>query len=139
MAPRTIALDESSYSIDDSCNDSVVPKATAAQEVAAAESENAGADSKLRDPFLYYSNDAIRMATLKCQDATAAIANVEFSQQRERKTRLSFELDPLLIMMDVMDKVSEDCDNALDQSDYVEELDRSDDPGTNLFADLLRI
>ena len=57
---------------------------------------------KIEDPFLYYSNETIRMKTLKMVEVSESDA----SQERgERKTRLSFELHPSLILEDVMTEI----------------------------------
>lgn len=59
------------------------------------------------DPFLYYSNDEVRMSTLKLQDITSeATSEKEISVDEsprsipQRKTRLTFELHPLLVLND---------------------------------------
>eukprot|EP00579_Thalassiosira_antarctica_P005221 CAMPEP_0201892820 /NCGR_PEP_ID=MMETSP0902-20130614/37317_1 /ASSEMBLY_ACC=CAM_ASM_000551 /TAXON_ID=420261 /ORGANISM="Thalassiosira antarctica, Strain CCMP982" /LENGTH=101 /DNA_ID=CAMNT_0048424413 /DNA_START=53 /DNA_END=358 /DNA_ORIENTATION=+ len=57
---------------------------------------------KTEDPFLYYSNETIRMKTLKMVEVSESDA----SQERgDRKTRLSFELHPSLILEDVMTEI----------------------------------
>ena len=100
-------------------------------------SQDANKD-KCNDAFLYYSNDKVRMNTLKLKDTgtTVASARVE-SNRHERKTRLSFELDPLLIMEDLMDELLLD----KDESSVIagEELERGDDSKMNLLVELLRM
>ena len=57
---------------------------------------------KTEDPFLYYSSETIRMKTLKMVEVSESDA----SQERgDRKTRLSFELHPSLILEDVMTEI----------------------------------
>lgn len=142
MAP--FYLDESVSSMDDSCNDSParedlssqdakLPSSQGAVHPTFAPSKDTLATLKSRDPFLFYSNDEIRMKTLKCQDTKAAIANAESSRPWERKTRISFELDPLLIMQDVV------MDDSLDCAFELEDNYQWDDAKMDLMAELLRI
>ena len=70
------------------------------------------------DAFRYYSNDVDRMRKLKLLNTTSSSADEEKSQsawcdqeekkkpaqQRERKTRISFELHPDLVLEDVLDE-----------------------------------
>ena len=70
------------------------------------------------DAFLYYSNDEIRMSALKLKDTNTKVTSTKIgSNEHIRKTRPSFELDPLLIMEDfihdLLDKdhaIVVDCD-----------------------------
>ena len=77
------------------------------------------------------------MATLKGGgNAAAAIAHAESSRRpRERKTRISFELDPLLLMTDdAMEGSFEDCALEWEGGDR-----RGDYEGMDLLAELLRV
>ena len=83
-------------------------------------------DLRVQDPFLHYSNDQVRMKKLLLQDdeedssdnyessspssssssSFSSLANQDESEThsyRERKTRISFELHPLLILEDLLD------------------------------------
>eukprot|EP00584_Thalassiosira_punctigera_P009288 CAMPEP_0172536924 /NCGR_PEP_ID=MMETSP1067-20121228/8636_1 /TAXON_ID=265564 ORGANISM="Thalassiosira punctigera, Strain Tpunct2005C2" /NCGR_SAMPLE_ID=MMETSP1067 /ASSEMBLY_ACC=CAM_ASM_000444 /LENGTH=145 /DNA_ID=CAMNT_0013322111 /DNA_START=98 /DNA_END=535 /DNA_ORIENTATION=+ len=90
------------------------------------------------DAFLYYSNDEVRMKTLRLSDeaSIAASANAE-SSRPERRTRLSFELHPSLILDDMMDELLND-EDALGEIDF-DRLENSDDPKMGLLAELFRI
>lgn len=65
---------------------------------------------KPHDAFLHYSNDSVRMRALKMQDANVERAAADCLQSKprnqERKTRLSFELHPSLILDDLLDEMS---------------------------------
>ena len=63
--------------------------------------------SKSDDPFLYYSNDDIRLKAMK-QDVVPDTVRLEKNQTR--KTRLSFEMDTISLAMDdmMMDEAAED-------------------------------
>lgn len=68
-----------------------------------------------RDAFLYYSNDEVRINALKLR-GDGSRANHETHQQQqqplevevERKTKLSFELHPSLLLEDLFDGVDDD-------------------------------
>jgi len=87
---------------------------------------------KVRDPFLYYSNDKIRMRELRLrlQDIeydssdddssdegsfSSSLSNQEQSMATcERKTRITFELHPSLVLEDLMkDLFDDDLDVSL--------------------------
>lgn len=55
---------------------------------------------KAADPFLYYSNDKIRMNELQLKDTCIGTA---IDEQTSRKTRLSFELHPYMFFEDFLD------------------------------------
>ena len=63
-------------------------------------------DIKAQDPFLYYSNDTIRMKTLKLEQVTNKDHDVVSSRDQQhpvkRKTRHSFELHPSLLLDDLL-------------------------------------
>ena len=70
------------------------------------------ATKKSEDAFLYYSNDEIRIKTLKLEEVDVTSVNEEMSQQR--KTRISFELDPMLILGDELEEMFDDEDDFCD-------------------------
>mmetsp|Transcript_28464 Transcript_28464/g.60298 ORF Transcript_28464/g.60298 Transcript_28464/m.60298 type:complete len:159 (-) Transcript_28464:221-697(-) len=87
------------------------------------------------DAFLYYSDDRNRMKALKLEDDEAA-STERVSNQCERKTRLSFELHPSLILDDMLDELfSEDESNDIGFG----WLECGDDPKMDLLAQLLQI
>mmetsp|Transcript_23240 Transcript_23240/g.39733 ORF Transcript_23240/g.39733 Transcript_23240/m.39733 type:complete len:151 (-) Transcript_23240:60-512(-) len=59
------------------------------------------------DPFLYYSNDVIRMKALKLEEIsdTEAVDNTKTS----RKSRISFELHPSVLFEDMMEELYRYC------------------------------
>ena len=63
------------------------------------------------DAFSYYSNDQVRIRTLKLW-GRSSINNQEEPQQQqqrqERKTRISFELHPSLILEDILNEAGEE-------------------------------
>ena len=76
--------------------------------------------SSSRDAFLYYSNDDVRMKKLLLKD-NESDSNEEAREEQqaipqavERKTRISFELDPLLIMEDELLAMFDDDDGDYD-------------------------
>ncbi len=86
---------------------------------------------KVRDPFLYYSNDKIRMRELRLQDVennssddgsfSSSLSNQEQSTAIcERKTRITFELHPSLVLEDLMKELFDD---DLDVSLHANEQD----------------
>lgn len=61
------------------------------------------------DAFLYYSNESNRMNTLLGnQDCTRSLNNEDGSMTVFRQTRISFELDPTLIMMEELLRMGDD-------------------------------
>lgn len=79
-------------------------KSTSPQESAPSQTGNA-----TKDAFLYYSNDAVRMKTLKMEE----VSEEEKGVAVERKQRLSFELHPSLVLEDLISElvVSDAADN----------------------------
>lgn len=86
---------------------------------------------KVLDPFLYYSNDKIRMRELRLQDvkndssddlsSSASPSPQEKSTAAcERKTRISFELHPHLLLEDLMRELFEEDDHSLDFDDIID-------------------
>jgi hypothetical protein len=71
-------------------------------------------DSKQRDPFMFYSNDANRFAYLLHRD-------VEPPQQQQmsvvRKTRISFEIYPDLLFDDILINVNADATAGIAQEE----------------------
>ena len=64
--------------------------------------------SKVDDAFQFYSDDEVRIKTLKLdsQGAARALAKkIESKKVQERKTRISFELSPELIYEDIMEEL----------------------------------
>ena len=98
---------------------------------------------KVQDSFLYYSNDKIRMRELRLQDIeydssgddssddgsfSSSLSNQEQSMATcERKTRITFELHPSLVLEDLMkdlfDDESLDFDDIIDASLHANEQD----------------
>ena len=96
MAP--LYLDESfSDSDDDSCIEQQQPQ----EEASKATNDREKSD----DAFAYYSNDEIRMKTLKLQECDIDSTIPAMPSRQERKTRLSFELDPYLILEDELEEL----------------------------------
>ena len=62
------------------------------------------------DAFSYYSNDQVRIRTLKLWGKSSNNNQEEPHQEEvaERKTRISFELHPSLILEDLLDELAED-------------------------------
>eukprot|EP01083_Nonionella_stella_P073269 197981_1 len=62
------------------------------------------------DAFSYYSSDQVRIQTLML--STGRVTNRQEQQQQqqhqERKTRISFELHPSLILEDLLDELAEE-------------------------------
>eukprot|EP00584_Thalassiosira_punctigera_P000714 CAMPEP_0172530010 /NCGR_PEP_ID=MMETSP1067-20121228/3900_1 /TAXON_ID=265564 ORGANISM="Thalassiosira punctigera, Strain Tpunct2005C2" /NCGR_SAMPLE_ID=MMETSP1067 /ASSEMBLY_ACC=CAM_ASM_000444 /LENGTH=149 /DNA_ID=CAMNT_0013314153 /DNA_START=99 /DNA_END=548 /DNA_ORIENTATION=+ len=149
MAP--LSLDES-FSHDDSCVDLVSPHNLSTQDTSclahvsankckdvstskAGDRIEAESSCVSKDAFLYYSDDQIRMKALKLEENQAA-STERGSNQFERKTRLSFELHPSLILGDMMDELlNEDESNDIGFG----RLEGGDDPRLNLLAVLFQI
>mmetsp|Transcript_32565 Transcript_32565/g.55469 ORF Transcript_32565/g.55469 Transcript_32565/m.55469 type:complete len:151 (-) Transcript_32565:191-643(-) len=67
---------------------------------------------KSDDPFLYYSDDDIRMTTLKLEVLETDLPlNINMADV-QRKTVLSFELDPLLLLDDMIEEIFDDKNEA---------------------------
>ena len=62
------------------------------------------------DAFSYYSNDQVRIRTLKLWGKSSNNNQEEPHQEElaERKTRISFELHPSLILEDLLDELAEE-------------------------------
>eukprot|EP00585_Thalassiosira_rotula_P010710 CAMPEP_0196133406 /NCGR_PEP_ID=MMETSP0910-20130528/2645_1 /TAXON_ID=49265 /ORGANISM="Thalassiosira rotula, Strain GSO102" /LENGTH=143 /DNA_ID=CAMNT_0041393131 /DNA_START=40 /DNA_END=471 /DNA_ORIENTATION=+ len=143
MTPLT---QEESFSIEKSCANCDVPTKLSSQGASCSCSipmpmiegkDHTEADSlKFGDAFLYYSNDEIRMKTLELQDIKDANTMMEPSRQ-ERKTRISFELDPFLILEDKMDEMFDE-EDALSGISY-DDFRQGGDSKMNLLADLLGV
>ena len=72
-------------------------------------------DDKSQDPFLYYSNDEKRMNMLKLKDDDSETETRSVLQESsQRKTRISFELHPSLILGDVLDDLYGTDDSNMD-------------------------
>lgn len=101
---------------------------------------------KVLDPFLYYSNDRVRMKELHFEDveeedssddaSSTSLSNQEQSTSScERKTRITFELHPSLLLEDLMDDLSND--DSHDDLDAI--LDASSNSGgDDVFINSLR-
>ena len=64
-------------------------------------------DESVNDAFLYYSNDDSRLNTLKLRidESEEDVTNAVIDQsQQQRKTKISFEISPLLMMADLLDE-----------------------------------
>lgn len=62
-----------------------------------------------RDAFLYYSNDEVRINALKLRgDGSRDNHETHLEVEVERKTKLSFELHPSLLLEDLFDGVDDD-------------------------------
>ena len=75
------------------------------------------------DPFLYYSNDRVRMRDLRLEGVEVEDSSNDGQQEQStssivRKTRITFELHPSLLLDDLMDDelLSPDFDAFLDAS-----------------------
>jgi len=86
--------------------------------------------AKVEDPFLYYSNDQVRMKELLLQDVEddssddesppTSVSNQEQSTTScVRKTRITFELHPSLLLEDLMN----DDELLGDDTDFDDVLD----------------
>ena len=93
------------------------------------------ATKKSEDAFLYYSNDEIRIKTLKLKEVDITSANENTSQQR--KTRISFELDPMLILGDELEEMFNDEDeDVFSDIDFSHLKTGSKDSNMDLLAEL---
>ena len=67
---------------------------------------------KSDNPFLYYSNDDIRLKKLKLEEVPDTVS----VKNQTRKTRLTFEMDPFAVIMgDLLDK--DDLESILTYND----------------------
>mmetsp|Transcript_1518 Transcript_1518/g.2962 ORF Transcript_1518/g.2962 Transcript_1518/m.2962 type:complete len:125 (+) Transcript_1518:98-472(+) len=55
---------------------------------------------KSDDPFLYYSNEEIRMKTLLLEEVSET-ATIDDQTEAQRKTRISFEVHPSMFLDDI--------------------------------------
>ena len=87
---------------------------------------------KVRDPFLYYSNDQVRMKELRSfrdeedDSSDDGSSSTSLSSQEQpatacvRKTRISFELHPYLLLEDLMRDEDLFGDDSLNSDDILE-------------------
>ena len=68
--------------------------------------------SERGDAFLRYSNDEVRMQTLMMSTATRRDTQQTEAQVVDRKTRISFELHPSLIMEDMLRELGDDDEDS---------------------------
>ena len=143
------SLDESYYSDDESSWVNTIVSKNATQGRAASSSsskEYASIDINMKtackqsdDAFLYYSNDDIRLKTLKLQEVDDTAATT--TSRRERKTRISFEIDPLLVLGDdLLDELFDDEDDEELDIDFsqLKNDGQSNVSKLNLLAELLQ-
>eukprot|EP00581_Thalassiosira_minuscula_P005281 CAMPEP_0183742410 /NCGR_PEP_ID=MMETSP0737-20130205/64680_1 /TAXON_ID=385413 /ORGANISM="Thalassiosira miniscula, Strain CCMP1093" /LENGTH=117 /DNA_ID=CAMNT_0025977993 /DNA_START=475 /DNA_END=825 /DNA_ORIENTATION=+ len=71
---------------------------------------------KSDDPFLFYSNDDIRIKTLKLKEVSHK-AKLADKANAQRKSRISFELHPSLIFEDMLDELRADNSSDVDGFD----------------------
>mmetsp|Transcript_27813 Transcript_27813/g.47279 ORF Transcript_27813/g.47279 Transcript_27813/m.47279 type:complete len:148 (-) Transcript_27813:58-501(-) len=90
----------------------------------------ASALRKSEDPFLYYSNDDVRMKTLRLEEVSDSSTRTE---NATRKTRLSFEVHPSMIFDDMLDELYGDDDDLLGEID----IDNLEADGSGSVSDLL--
>ena len=94
-----LGLVESSYEIDaESSTDVLIRVNTFSPNSARASCETCV------DKFLYYSNDETRINTLKFGETESQKTESNQSNDQQRKTKISFEICPLLMMADMMDE-----------------------------------
>lgn len=117
-------------SAEDSCSNSTSP-------VAAIETKPIHADlCKSDDPFLYYSNDDIRLKALKFEDVSETNCSTKTGDERaSRKTRISFELHPDVIFEGMLDGILDDDEDIFGEIDY----DGEDGSESDLLAQLLQL
>ena len=106
-------LHQSSFS-DDNCLSSCEVNSIESKKISQDSASHSvlSATKKPVDAFLFYSNDEIRIKTLKLEEVDVTSVNEEMSQQR--KTRISFELDPMLILGDKLEEMFDDEDDFCD-------------------------
>mmetsp|Transcript_26870 Transcript_26870/g.45798 ORF Transcript_26870/g.45798 Transcript_26870/m.45798 type:complete len:158 (+) Transcript_26870:377-850(+) len=90
---------------------------------------------KSEDPFLYYSNDDVRIKTLKMEEVSDTLTRTD---NATRKTRISFEVHPSMIFNDMFDELYGDGNDDMDT--YIDNL-IADGSGSvsDLLAQLLQI
>ena len=89
------------------------------------------------DAFSYYSNDQVRIRTLKLWGKSSNNNQEEQHQEElvERKTRISFELHPSLILEDPLDELAEEGELFVDGDEIIDiDMDMLD-----LLQDNLRV
>eukprot|EP00581_Thalassiosira_minuscula_P010667 CAMPEP_0183724118 /NCGR_PEP_ID=MMETSP0737-20130205/17339_1 /TAXON_ID=385413 /ORGANISM="Thalassiosira miniscula, Strain CCMP1093" /LENGTH=137 /DNA_ID=CAMNT_0025954611 /DNA_START=127 /DNA_END=540 /DNA_ORIENTATION=+ len=83
---------------------------------ASAEDSQSHADfSKSDDPFLYYSNDEVRIMTLKLKEVPET---KKCFNSTTRKTRISFEVHPSLVLDEMFQELYGDEQDPLDDIDF---------------------
>jgi hypothetical protein len=82
---------------------------------------------KVQDPFLYYSNDQVRMKELQLQEedsSNEASTSLSIQEQHTttsvRKTRISFELHPSLLLEDFLLDDEHILDDSLNFEDIID-------------------
>ena len=113
--PQPISAVSSSYAKsedDDYCRQTT-------QDVDSPATEEIHPILKDQDPFLYYSNDRVRMTELRLQDveddlsdhgssSSSLLAQEQLTTTSTRKTRITFELHPHLLLEDLMRDLFDD-------------------------------
>ena len=94
--------------------------------------------SKEDDVFLYYSNDEVRMKTLKLEDRDATTASNKIARH-QRKTRLSFEADPLLVLEDDLEEMFGDDECDFSDIDFSHLKNGHNDSKIDLLSELLQM
>jgi hypothetical protein len=101
---------------------------------------------KVQDPFLYYSNDQVRMKELLLQDDDSSddeSSPTSLSDQEQqtttsvRKTRISFELHPSLLLEDLMDELL--LDDSLNFDDIPDASLPTDEQDSDEVSDTINI
>ena len=132
MAP----FDKETYCCDSSFNDTPQQDAHSFVVPTATETKPHHTEvSKSDDAFLYYSNDEIRLKAMKLQKVPETVRT---SDIKERKTRLSYEVDPLLAMEDMLDDIFDE-DEEFDMSDLIVDFPSKDSSKADLLKQLLDI
>ena len=113
--PQPISAVSSSYAKsedDDYCRQTT-------QDVDSPATEEIHPILKDQDPFLYYSNDRVRMTELRLQDveddlsdhgssSSSLLAQEQLTTTSTRKTRITFELHPHLLLEDLVKEILDD-------------------------------
>ena len=118
---QTISAVSSSYDKDDYCYQNPQDVGSPSEEPIL----------KFVDPFLYYSNDKIRMRELRLEDmendssvdasSSSSLPTQDQSPPTcERKTRISFELHPSLLLEDLMREIFDEDDDSFDFDDIID-------------------
>ena len=78
--------------------------------------DTAAVSTRRRDPFLYFSNQDRRLAYLT-HDLNDDVNPQEdaFVEQDERKSRLTFELHPSLLLEDLLEEMADNMDPEVDE------------------------